>query len=616
MPVSHAWGAITPEQRAQLQDLRDRTQAAGKLFAAGDLEQSAERVQAIQTQLLKLLETKDKALWRSAKPLYDNVARAHALLELEGFEMQALPSWQEVTSEAPMPGTGAPPNTPSSGLVSFQSTIAPWIQKQCGNCHVKNSRGKFSMASYSALMRGTPAGVVLFAGSASGNRIVEVIESGDMPRGGGKVAPEDLKLLIQWIAQGAKFDGQDPEQNLAELTQLTATPPPAEMTLPGPMLQNPTGKETVSFASDVAPILLENCQGCHINGRQASGNLRMNNFNQILRGGDSGPLIVGRNAPESLLIKKLKGEAGQRMPAGGRPALSSTQIDLISKWISEGSTYDGKDPGAPLADVVSGAWVANADHAELFQQRQQRALERWRKVLPNDEPATASNDAIYVLGNVPTDRLDELLQQLTAAASEVQKLLRLPSDKPLIHGGAVVYVLRSRYDYSEFGRMTENRELPKDWLGHWQTSIIDTYGVVADDQESDSNAAESLAVQILAGAYIGSLSDVPAWFAEGTARALVFNNFRRKNPRVQAWQQALPSALQRVPNAKSLLNGKLDEESAGLVGMSFANYLMSPSTRRRFDKLLEQLQAGTSFDEALTMTFGPPQLLLKAWLGK
>ncbi len=75
-------------------------------------------------------------------------------------------------------------------------------------------------------------------------------------------------------------------------------------------------EETVSFARDIAPVLKENCNGCHIAGRQASGNFRMDTFAQLLRGGDSGKVIANQKPADSLLVKKLKGEAGLRMPAG------------------------------------------------------------------------------------------------------------------------------------------------------------------------------------------------------------------------------------------------------------------------------------------------------------
>ncbi len=49
--------------------------------------------------------------------------------------------------------------------------------------------------------------------------------------------------------------------------------------------------------------------------------------------------------------------------------------------------------------------AARASHEELFQRRQERAIARWAKVLPNDAPAKAVSDQVIVLGNVQQARV-------------------------------------------------------------------------------------------------------------------------------------------------------------------------------------------------------------------
>ncbi len=204
------------------------------------------------------------------------------------------------------------------------------------------------MSTFAALMKGPPEGVVIFAGDTVGSRLIETIDTGDMPRGGGKVSPAELQTLKGWVMQGAKFDGHRSECSAgrrecgraeAQSTARRQTARPA--------------KRPSAFAADVAPLLVANCNGCHINARQDRGGLRMDTFTQILRGGDSGEIVLAGRSAESLLIKKLKGEGieGQRMPAGGRPPLSDESIALIAKWIDE-----GRDPGRRQRD--------SADHRD------------------------------------------------------------------------------------------------------------------------------------------------------------------------------------------------------------------------------------------------------------
>src|SRR5690606_33602320 len=95
---------------------------------------------------------------------------------------------------------------------------------------------------------------------------------------------------------------------------------------------------------------------------------RMDTFSMLMRGGNSGE-IISPTAAASLLVRKLKGEEGQRMPAGGRPPLSDEQITLISTWIEEGATFDGESAEQPLEVMASLAWANSATDDQLNERR-------------------------------------------------------------------------------------------------------------------------------------------------------------------------------------------------------------------------------------------------------
>ncbi len=598
--------AITPEQRAKVQEITAGMREAGELFSGEKYVEAAEKITLLQEAIVELMNEggSDKSLQRLVLPLYRRLANAHGKLEIEGAELPPRPSWEELMKGMP----AAPEDT---ATISFSKDLAPWFISTCGNCHINNQRGQFSMASYSDLMKGPPEGRVLFAGAETGNRLVEVIESGDMPRGGGRVTPEQLTALKTWIVEGAKFDGEAPAAPLSSLVEGAQPDTPKPMTTAAP-----TGNETVSFSKDIAPLLLQNCNGCHINGQQASGGLRMNNFEQLLAGGDSGAILV-KNAPvDSLLVQKLRGMAGARMPAGGRPALAEETIQLIETWIREGATFDGPSATTNIDVVVNRAWAADASHEELYERRKAMASASWGRALPQAKQETIQNNEMFVIGNVPPTRLESIAKGLDNAFAKVKEQFKAPEDQPLIRGGLAVFVLKSRYDYSEFGRMIETRELPREWFGHWRANPVEVYAVLNGGEELTEELLESVALQVTAGAYIASYDGVPFWFAEGVARNLVLTHHRRDDPRVKIWQASLPAAGQRVENASMLLEGRLDEEAAGTVGMSLTNFMMDRSNRRRFDNLMKLLREGRAFDEALTATYAPPAALVRTWLGK
>lgn len=592
--------AVTPEQRRLITDFESDISIAGRLYNASKFDEAAAKIGSAQKILMKLLESKDPALLKAVKPLYSKLEKAHALLELEGAELEALPTWDELTTG------GAKPTEE----LSFKTDIAPILIANCGGCHVTNRRGQFSMATFKDLTDGVKGRKVISPGGGKGSRLVEQIESGAMPPDGKKVPEADVAKLIKWIDAGAKFDGPDVATPLNTYGKGNMPAQPEEPDV----VAKPTGKETVKFSTDIAPLLVENCNGCHINGRRPSGNLNMNNFAAMRRGGDNGRPWVAGKPDDSLIIKKLRGQVGQRMPLG-RPALSEEKIALVSTWIKEGAAYDNNNTSLSIENVISQAWAAAASHTELLTRRTERAKDLWKKVLPTSEPSVASNEELVVLGNVTQGRAEEWLEAGNTALADVRKQLKLPAGN-LVKGGVTIFVYKGRYDYSEFGRMNENRKLPGNWQGHWRASPLDVYVAIVDDTKLESKQQVAMLSQHLSGAYTGSLPQVPDWFAEGVARNVAITTAPRGDTRIENWKRTLPAAAAMVDKSETLLEGRLDDEASGLVGMKLVGVMMDRRNRKQFDNLMNLMREGKPFPEALSQTFAPPDKFVKSWVGK
>lgn len=98
----------------------------------------------------------------------------------------------------------------ASSSVSFKKDVAPIIVAKCGKCHVSSSKGRYEIESYDALMNSDS----IVPNDHADSNFIEVIESGEMPKGGLKVSDSELETLKQWVAQGAKFDGNDEKELL------------------------------------------------------------------------------------------------------------------------------------------------------------------------------------------------------------------------------------------------------------------------------------------------------------------------------------------------------------------------------------------------------------------
>ncbi len=93
----------------------------------------------------------------------------------------------------------------------------------------------------------------------------------------------------------------------------------------------------ISYTSSVQPIFNARCanSGCHLNGDN-SGGLRLDSYTLLMQGGGSGSVITPGNSNNSLLVSRIEGTVGQRMPLG-QSALSSQQIETIRTWIEQGA---------------------------------------------------------------------------------------------------------------------------------------------------------------------------------------------------------------------------------------------------------------------------------------
>ncbi len=85
-----------------------------------------------------------------------------------------------------------------------------------------------------------------------------------------------------------------------------------------------------------------------------------------------------------------------------------------------------------------------------------------------------------------------------------------------------------------------------------------------------------------------------------------------KDERIKQWISRMPTVAAQVKDAKQLLDGKLGEEEAALVGFALVQEMNGKGTRKQFDGLLRALRKGDSFEEAMGKTFGPPEAFLNA----
>jgi mono/diheme cytochrome c family protein len=517
------------------------------------------------------------------------------------------------------PASAAPP---AAGAVSFSKEIAPLLVRSCGGCHIRGKKGDFHIPTFAALAQ---SGVVQ-PGVGQASRIVEVIASGDMPRGGGKVAAADLATLVKWIDTGAAYDGGNPTLPLASLggQPRPAANRPAKPAQADTMEVATLRPGEVSFAVDVAPVLIDSCLACH-GGLETESGFSMATFPRLLRGGGSGTAVEPGTAAESLLVKKIRGTDidGQRMPLSKAP-LPSDVIARIAKWIDEGARLDVAAAGGDLRAIAAAGRAMHLSAEELAAVRRDAAREYWR-FLPDETPEVIDRNGLTTIGNLSAARAESVASVAETVWSDITKQLmkgragKEGAGASPVKGGITLYAFAKSYDLSEFWLVRHRTDRPRGVTSTAGIAGDVVYAaIVASDslldgaEKNQSDLGFTIAAEI--GAAIFLVRGTPAWFAEGAGRVLAADAVP-KAPLARATKSDLPQALEQISSAGDLLSGRADPQAVPVVSAAFLERLSASGAK--LPAFLAALDGGADFDEAFQQTFrNAPEPLLEVWLAQ
>lgn len=110
--------------------------------------------------------------------------------------------------------------------------------------------------------------------------------------------------------------------------------------------------QTISFSSQVAPILQTRCVACH-GENLAESDYRMDSFAALVAKTSSDqPAVVPSKAKNSELYQRLvHQDEDLRMPSEAA-ALPEEEIELIRRWIEQGAVFDGDSRDALLTHLL------------------------------------------------------------------------------------------------------------------------------------------------------------------------------------------------------------------------------------------------------------------------
>ena len=97
---------------------------------------------------------------------------------------------------------------------------------------------------------------------------------------------------------------------------------------------------TISYQSDIHPILKENCLQCHVSPNGVfylKTGLNMTSYETLMYGTFYGPVVVPGDSRRSILNKLVEGRAGNymRTPHDRNDALTEEEIKALRLWVNQ-----------------------------------------------------------------------------------------------------------------------------------------------------------------------------------------------------------------------------------------------------------------------------------------
>lgn len=572
-------------QLRELRDLETEVRRVISLIKSDDFDEAEKKLQEIEK---KVDEIQKEAKVTDKDRAIANLKKAIAI--------------QRNSLQKARPTTPAKPGDMAG--VSFTKDVQPILTKNCGGCHgaTGNARGGLRLSSYENMEKGGESGALLTIGNANASLIMRRITGPDnqkMPPGNRpRLSNEDIQTIRDWINQGAKDDSNDPNVKPKEMENI--------------VVPKATGKETVSFTKDIAPFMVNLCVGCH-SGNNPRGGLSLTTVNNMMKGGNSGRVIIPGDLEGSRLFRLVGGLEAPRMPQN-QARITRKNYEDLKKWFLEGNKFDVDDPSKLLRDIVPteeeiiAERLAKLSDEEFTQHRIRRSQELWIDALTDKKYRWLETRDFVVYGDGGDARLQEIAKWADEHAEELRKMF---SDKSqyLWKGKLSIFVLSDRFDFEEFTSVNLGQQAPREMYGFAKVTGTseDAYIALHDigdaASETEPSMRTSLIEQLTAAFLQKGGGKLPAWVQRGTGLYFAAQ-VQQNSPYFQGMKQSVPAMLRSVTKPAEVFDdGTFSPAAVGAVGYTLVEFLIKGGTAKNFGRLIQSLKSGTKVQDAIKAVY-------------
>jgi mono/diheme cytochrome c family protein len=590
LTVGSLRAAITADQRKELKEIGSDLSKIASLVSKKKYEDAGTAIQAAEERLTKFMEDAGlKQADPALRAIHVQLEKAKTLLDKANSKGAA------------------------KGGVNFGKQIAPILVSKCISCHSDEPKGGLNISTFADMKKGGKSGDLWIPGNAEESLLVQrlIIENDGlrMPKGKEALPEKDVRLIGTWIAEGAKFTGEDTAA-LAELakaatsTKPVAAPPKVEIV-------KETGKETVHFMKDLMPELVDTCGRCHNDTVKRKG-FSVMSFEKVMKGGDSGAVIVGGSPENSRLWRLVNGDDTPVMPAGNQTGVTRPWYNNLKTWILEGATFDGDDAkkNFPSREERDAAALAKFTPEQWLERRKKASAADWKKTIPSVEPKQRESAEFLLYGDVSEERLEQVEKWASEQVASLRQIFKI-KDEPLWKGKLALFVFKERFGYEEFNKSVQKRDVERDVIGHSHLTSTMEEAFVALQDVGDSATESSPGMQVnliehITGAFLKrGGGGLPEWLIRGTGLALAHrkatgNPFLATMPRIASG--ILQESTLTEPE-KIFVNGTFSPSEIGPIGITLVEFLLKKGDVGPFNLFVQKLKSGSSAEEAIKASY-------------
>jgi hypothetical protein len=383
------------------------------------------------------------------------------------------------------------------------------------------------------------------------------------------------------------------------------------------MITKATGTEKVSFVRDIAPTIVNLCTGCH-RGNEPNSGLSVETFENLMRGGDSGRVIVPGNLDGSRLWQLVGAGEQPRMPQGQARITRKFHADLKT-WIEEGAKFDGDDPKlllrrlVPTEDELAMERLAALSPDEFRQMRQQRTEDQWKRVSARTTARFVTSDEFLVYGDASEERLKQVSDWASQYIGELRSMFGI-KDRPVWKGRLTIFVMKDRFGYTELNQVLQSRSTARDVHGHAfiTTGFEDAYIAVEDVGDDPAETHGCLRLSVLdhiTGAYLQQPgTSLPQWVIRGTGLALAGRNIGASVYIDGMGPQVLEALKGLTRPDEVFTDGRFGPGEVGPIGYSVVSFMIKAGGPQKFGQFIARLQSGANMAAAVAAVYPPADL--------